>query len=78
MKYKERIYKDIDLFEEVLKDLKVIELNEKERKIIDIAKRYKKDAIFYLKKKDYLTSFACINYAHGLIDSLRFLHGRLE
>jgi len=35
----------------------------------------KEDSIYYLEKGDYITSFGCINYAHGLIDSLRILHG---
>lgn len=39
-------------------------------RIKDQAKRYRNDAEYYLKKKDYVTSFGCINYAHGLLDAL--------
>lgn len=26
------------------------------------------------RKKDYLTSFGCITYAHGLLDAIRLTH----
>ncbi|MCK5636423.1 MAG: DUF357 domain-containing protein, partial [Thermoplasmatales archaeon] len=28
------------------------------------------DSKYYLEKKDYFTAFGCINYAHGLLDSI--------
>jgi uncharacterized protein len=44
--------------------------DERVARIVDLAKRYRKDAEYYLQKKDYVTSFGCINYAHGLLDAL--------
>ncbi|HDM22974.1 MAG: DUF357 domain-containing protein [Thermoplasmata archaeon] len=61
---KERILKDIKLFEENVKSLE-------NNKIVDMAKRYYVDAKYYLSKGDFFTAFGCINYAHGLIDALR-------
>lgn len=43
--------------------------------IAELATRYCKDAEFYLKRRDYVTAFGCINYAHGLIDAARRLEG---
>ena len=60
---KERIEKDIELFEENIKKIK-------NKEIKDMATRYYKDAKYYLDRQDYFTSFGCINYAHGLIDSI--------
>ena len=35
-----------------------------------MAKRYYKDAeYFYNEKKDYVTAFAALNYAHGWLDA---------
>ncbi len=65
MEIEERINKDISLFIENCKKVK-------DGKVVDMAKRYYEDAKFYLEKKDYFTAFGCINYAHGLIDALRF------
>jgi len=61
---KERIMKDIKLFE---KNVELLENN----KIVDMARRYYFDAKYYLSKGDFFTAFGCINYAHGLIDALR-------
>jgi len=61
---KERILKDIELFE---KNIKSLENN----KIVDMARRYYVDAKYYFDKEDFFTAFGCINYAHGLIDALR-------
>ncbi|MBC7119193.1 MAG: DUF357 domain-containing protein [Methanobacteriaceae archaeon] len=52
-----------------------LDFSKEEKDIIQRAENYKEDAIYYLEKGDYITSFGCINYAHGLIDSLRILHG---
>jgi hypothetical protein len=65
MEIEERIKKDLNLFVENCKKVK-------DKKIVDMAKRYYEDAKFYLERKDYFTAFGCINYAHGLIDALRF------
>jgi len=61
---KERIMKDIELFE---KNVELLENN----KIVNMARRYYFDAKYYLSKGDFFTAFGCINYAHGLIDALR-------
>ncbi|MEM1513604.1 MAG: DUF357 domain-containing protein [Candidatus Thermoplasmatota archaeon] len=65
MEIEERIKKDLALFVENCKKVR-------DEKIVDMAKRYYEDAKFYLERKDYFTAFGCINYAHGLIDALRF------
>ncbi|MBI4399335.1 DUF357 domain-containing protein [Candidatus Micrarchaeota archaeon] len=65
----ERIGNDIRLLNENLKKLKP--KNQKEEEIFDLARRYCVDAQYYLKKKDYLTAFGCINYAHGLLDAIK-------
>jgi len=67
MNQKERIEKDIKLFEEnVLK----AERNKENSKILDLSIQYYEDAKYYLKKGDLFTAFGCINYAHGLLDAI--------
>lgn len=39
-------------------------------KVVELAKQYYEDSKYYLEKKDYLTAFGCINYAHGLLDAV--------
>ena len=39
--------------------------------VVGLARRYCDDTEYFLKKKDYVTAFGCINYAHGLLDALR-------
>jgi hypothetical protein len=42
----------------------------KEAKIIlDMAQRYYDDALWFEKKGSYVNAFACLNYAHGWLDS---------
>jgi len=68
---KERIAKDINLFEENIKRVKKDAFaNQNLDIIIDLAIRYYNDAKYYLEKRDYFTSFGCINYAHGLLDAI--------
>ena len=43
--------------------------NAKAMEVLDMAKRYHRDAGFYMKKGDYVTAFAACNYAHGWIDA---------
>jgi hypothetical protein len=38
---------------------------------IELAKKYCEDTKYFLAKKDFVTAFGCINYAHGLIDAYR-------
>jgi hypothetical protein len=66
----ERIKKDIKKFEQNQKKLEGKRLTKKEKEVFELSKLYKEDSIFYLNKKDYFTSFACISYAHGLLDAL--------
>ncbi len=43
------------------------------KNIIELAKMYRSDSESFLGKGDTDTSFSCISYAHGLLDSLREL-----
>lgn len=63
MDMEDRIKKDIEMFEKNIKKIK-------NKRIKDMATRYYEDAKYYLDKGDLFTSFGCINYAHGLIDSV--------
>lgn len=74
MDYKERIEKDIETLAKNLKEIESINFSEKEKEVIERAQNYRDDTFYYLKKEDYITSFGCITYAHGLVDSLRLLH----
>lgn len=65
-----RIKKDIKMFEENLEKIKLEIFNEAQSKIIELASQYYEDTKYYLGKKDYFTSFGCINYAHGLLDAI--------
>ncbi len=42
-------------------------------KVMDLVRGYTKDAKHYLERKKSVTSLACVAYAEGLLDSLRFL-----
>ena len=70
MDEKTRIKKDIVMFEENLQKLNIRKLTESQEKTFELAKQYYKDSRYYLEKKDYFTAFGCINYAHGLFDSI--------
>lgn len=47
--------------------------DEKIREVITLVKSYVSDSKYYLDKGDYFASLACIGYAEGLLDSLRFM-----
>jgi len=70
----ERIEKDIELFAKNIKEIESIKIDEEEGRVVEMAINYSKDTDYYLEKKDYLTSFGCITYAHGLLDAIRLLH----
>ncbi|UCF50700.1 MAG: DUF357 domain-containing protein [Thermoplasmatales archaeon] len=70
MNEKTRIEKDIIMFQENLIQLKEIKLSLSQNKTIELAKQYYNDSKYYLKKEDFFTAFGCINYAHGLLDSI--------
>ncbi len=65
---KERIESDILQFHENVEEVKE---TPETRDVIDLARRYCEDTKYFLGKKDYVTAFGCINYAHGLIDAYR-------
>ena len=65
---KERIESDIAQFYSNIKEIKSTPEN---ADLLDIAKRYCEDTKYFLEKKDYVTAFGCINYAHGLLDAVR-------
>ncbi len=70
MKEEERIEKDIVMFEENIDKTKDLNLSKSQKKTIELASQYFEDSKYYLKKKDFFTSFGCINYAHGLLDAI--------
>jgi hypothetical protein len=69
MDEEKRVREDIELFYKSVKDVKDAP------EIVELATRYCKDAQFYLERKDYVTAFGCINYAHGLIDAVKGMGG---
>jgi len=70
----ERINKDIELFTKNIKEIGSIKLDGKENDIIEMANSYFEDTGYYLEKEDFITSFGCITYAHGLLDAVRLIH----
>ena len=70
MDEKTRIKKDIIMFEENIKKTEKINLTCSQKKTIELATQYYKDSKYYKDKKDYFTSFGCINYSHGLLDAI--------
>ena len=70
----ERIKKDIELFAKNIKEIESIKIDEEEGRVVEMAINYRKDTDHYLEKMDYLTSFGCITYAHGLLDAIRLLN----
>ncbi|WFO74834.1 DUF357 domain-containing protein [Desulfurococcaceae archaeon MEX13E-LK6-19] len=58
----------------VINSLRSKDIDKKYPKLVEAAELYMKDAEYYLEeKKDLFTALACIAYAEGLIDSLRYL-----
>ena len=78
MQPKERIDKDLRIFEENIEPVEKLDLTQKEVLVKDMAKRYYEDTKYYLKIDDEWTSFACIAYAHGLLDSLRIMYNLID
>lgn len=70
----ERILIDIEKLDESFEKVESIKLSQEEKEIIKRAKNYKEDCKYYLEKGDEITSFECISYSHGLIDTLRIIH----
>ncbi len=70
----EKIKAYIDNVYYVLEVLREKGLDKKYPKLVEAAELYAKDAEYYLsERKDLFTALACIAYAEGLIDSLRYL-----
>lgn len=65
-----RIQNDINMFRDNLETLQKKTISTEQKKIVELATQYYHDAEYYLKKQDLLTSFGCINYAHGLLDAI--------
>lgn len=65
-----RIEKDLVMFEDNLKKIGERKLSLSQNKTLELAKQYYQDAKYYLEKQDFFTAFGCINYAHGLLDSM--------
>ena len=65
---KSRIESDIRQFHENVGEVKE---TDETRDVIELARQYCEDTKYFLEKKDYVTAFGCINYAHGLIDAYR-------
>lgn len=78
MKPKERITKDLKIFEENIEPVEDLDLTPRETLVKDMSKRYYEDTKYYLKVDDELTSFACIAYAHGLLDSIRIMYDLID
>lgn len=70
----ERILSDITEFEKNV--LEIPNPNTAKKEILELAKKYCEDTHYFLEKKDYVTAFGSINYAHGLLDALRKLESK--
>lgn len=70
MELEERVQKDIELF---IKNSKEVEKGS----VKAMAERYYEDALYYAERKDFVTAFGCITYAHGLIDAVRLQRGEM-
>lgn len=74
LEWEEKILKDIDKLENNLKEIEGLNFSKKEEEAKLRAKDYMEDCKYYLKKGDQITSFECISYSHGLVDTLRIIH----
>lgn len=69
---KQKLLKYFNLTSTALKKVKknIIKGKEKYAKeIIDMVTNYLSDAKYFEEKKDYVNSFAALNYAHGWLDA---------
>ena len=66
---RKRIEKDIALF---YKNIELIKSEDKSViRVLELSRMYAKDSKSFLDKGDFYTSFASINYAHGLLDAVK-------
>jgi len=70
---KQRVQAYIENVEQALQQLAHKRLEKPYTKLIELAKLYVDDARYYLENGDTFTALACIAYAEGLIDALRWL-----
>ena len=73
---KKRIEKDIRMFYENLSKVSALGNDKRMMKVVELAKMYASDSKSYLDKGDLYTSFSCISYAHGLLDSIIHLNSK--
>lgn len=71
---KEKLEKYFQVTEKAIKKVKFkkikkIDSEKIAEEFLDTAKRYFKDAKYFQKKGDIVTSFAALNYAHGWLDA---------
>ncbi len=67
-----RCISDIEQF---YRNVKEVERTPANAHVLALASRYCEDTRYFLEKKDYVTAFGSINYAHGLIDAFRKAKG---
>ncbi len=68
-KTKIEIYHQISLKALEISKKSVVEgKNNEAQSIFIIVECYLKDSVYFKNKKDYINSFACLNYAHGWLD----------
>jgi uncharacterized protein len=65
---RQRILSDIEQFHANVKEVAETPDN---AYVLQLARQYCEDTKYFLEKKDYVTAFGAINYAHGLIDAFR-------
>jgi hypothetical protein len=76
MEVKERITKDLKIFDENIKKVEKSRLDKKQAKVVELSEMYARDAKAWLEKGDYYTAFSSISYAHGLLDSVIMMNSQ--
>ena len=72
----ERVVRYVNSIRAVLSDLSAdrrSQLSAETLAVLDTAERYSEDAEHYSSSGDLSTALACVSYAEGLLDALRFL-----
>lgn len=73
----ERLSRYFNYVEKIIKKMKLKappHLKAQVEMIVDNAKRYYADAKYYMSLRDYPTSYVCIAYCEGLLDTLKYLN----
>ena len=70
----DRLDRYFKVTEKALKKVKInvprnVDLKRVAEDYLDMATRYYEDAKYFRKKRDYVTAFAALNYAHGFLDA---------